>query len=87
MAGQNTSLVDPINSWLTGLCAQPACNNATLAVVSGDLSSGCSQELGLFGFGNVSGGQLTSLLQSVFPTVRQAVCLQKSVSACSRRCF
>jgi hypothetical protein len=25
----NTSLIDPINTWLVGLCAQPACSNAT----------------------------------------------------------
>ena len=77
MANSNASLVGPVNTWLTGLCSQPACNNATLATVSADLVSGCSQELGLFGFGNVTSGQLTGLVQTVFPTIRQIACLQE----------
>ncbi|KAJ3532675.1 hypothetical protein NM688_g7388 [Phlebia brevispora] len=80
MAGSNSSLISPINSWLTGLCAEAACSNDTLASLSASLTSGCQTELGSLGFGNVTAGQLTSLVQTVYPTVRQIACLEDTTS-------
>ena len=77
MAGQDASLVNPINNWLTGLCSQPSCSNDTLAEVTDNVASGCQEELGQFGLGNATSAQLTSLVQMVYPTVRQIVCLEE----------
>ena len=77
MTGQNTSLVDTINGYVTGLCAQPVCSNDTLADVGDSLTSGCHQELGIFGFGNASSSQFTGLLQRVYTIILGMVCLEE----------
>ncbi|KAI0769643.1 hypothetical protein BD413DRAFT_476957 [Trametes elegans] len=71
----NSSIVPTINTWLTGLCSRPACSNDTLASVVSSVNSGCSTELSSFGLNNVGTDQLTSLVQTAYPTVRQVACL------------
>lgn len=80
MSGTNSSLVSPINSWLTGLCAQPSCTNDTLSTVTTNLTAGCQAELGDFGFGNATAPQLVSLVQTMYPTIREVVCLEDTTS-------
>ncbi|KAI0356253.1 hypothetical protein OH77DRAFT_1423864 [Trametes cingulata] len=71
----NSSVVPTINSWLTGMCSRPACTNDTLASVVQQVTSGCSAELGSLGLANVDAGELTTLVQTAYPTVRQVACL------------
>ncbi|KAI0344724.1 hypothetical protein BDW22DRAFT_1354871 [Trametopsis cervina] len=75
-AGDNTSLVDPINTWLGGFCSQPQCSNDTLASVVNTVTTACSAELSSFGLTNVSPAQLSSLVQSLFPVAKGVACLQ-----------
>ncbi|KAI0685207.1 hypothetical protein BC835DRAFT_1310136 [Cytidiella melzeri] len=75
-AGSNTSLVSPINSWLGGFCSQAACSNDTLSTVVNTITSDCQTELSSLGISGASPAQLTTLLQSVFPFVKQIGCLQ-----------
>ncbi|KAI9066570.1 hypothetical protein FKP32DRAFT_1621942 [Trametes sanguinea] len=71
----NSSVVPTINSWLTGLCSRPACTNSTLASVVQNVTSGCSSELSALGLSNVNADELTTLVQTAYPTVRQVACL------------
>ncbi|KAF7983310.1 hypothetical protein HWV62_22990 [Athelia sp. TMB] len=75
-ANANTSVITPLNSWLTGLCAQPACSNSTLSAVVANVTSGCSAELATAGLNNIDAGTLTTYVQEFYPAVRQAVCLK-----------
>jgi len=77
----STSLVGPLNTWLTGLCSQPQCSNATLSALVMNITSGCSAELTAVGLGVSDPASLTSIVQQVYPAVRQAVCLKDTSSS------
>lgn len=72
----NSSIIDPLNSWDQGMCQASPCTNDTLATVVSDLTSGCSSELSQLGAGSISNSQLTSLVQELYPSVREALCAQ-----------
>jgi len=78
VASENSSVVSPINNWLTGMCSQGSCTNETLAAVVGNLTSGCSSELSSLGFSSSDSGELTSIVQMVYPTARKVACLADS---------
>lgn len=71
----NTSIVSPINTWATGLCSRAACSNDTLATVVSNVTSGCSSDLESLGLSNIDSGELTQLVQTAYPSVRQILCL------------
>ncbi|KAH9895000.1 hypothetical protein C8Q73DRAFT_692621 [Cubamyces lactineus] len=75
ISNSNTSIVPTINTWLTGLCSRPACSNDTISEVVHSVASGCSSDLSSLGLGDVNGDELTSLVQMIYPTVREVVCL------------
>ncbi|KAI0812579.1 hypothetical protein BC629DRAFT_1436602 [Irpex lacteus] len=72
----NSSIVDPVNTWLGGFCSQPACSNSTLATVVNTLTSDCQAEMTQLGIQNVSSAQLTTLVQQFFPLVKEIGCLK-----------
>ncbi|KAI0695974.1 hypothetical protein C8T65DRAFT_583856 [Cerioporus squamosus] len=74
-SSSNTSIVSSINTWATGLCSKPACSNDTLAAVVSNITSGCSSDLQSLGLSNIDSGELTSIVQTAYPTVRQVLCL------------
>ncbi|TFK92064.1 hypothetical protein K466DRAFT_582280 [Polyporus arcularius HHB13444] len=74
-SSSNTSIVSSVNTWATGLCSKPACSNDTLAAVVSNITSGCSADLQSLGLSNIDAGELTSIVQTAYPTVRQVLCL------------
>ncbi|KAG6884149.1 hypothetical protein C0993_000926, partial [Termitomyces sp. T159_Od127] len=72
----NASVVDPVNQWLTQVCAASPCSNATLASIVSGLTSGCGTELQTFGFSASDNDAITSAVQEFYPTVRKAICLK-----------
>lgn len=78
-AGANSSLVQPINSWLSATCAQDACSNQTLSDVVANLTSGCSSDLSSLGLDSSDEGSVVSLVQQVYPIVREVACLKMCV--------
>jgi hypothetical protein len=76
LQSSNSSIIDPINTWLVGLCSQPACNNDTLAAVTTNITTGCSAELSAIGFQTSDTSSLISVVQEVYPVARQIVCLK-----------
>ncbi|TCD60966.1 hypothetical protein EIP91_009247 [Steccherinum ochraceum] len=75
-APANSSLVDPINNWLTGMCAQPACTNDTLSSVVSNITTGCQSDLS--GLGSLSPQEIEQVVVSAYPAVRQVACLTDS---------
>jgi hypothetical protein len=72
----NNSIVDPVNNWLKGLCPLPPCTNSSLAAVVTNLTSGCRTELSSFGLSTDDASQAVTVVQEIYPTVRQVACLQ-----------
>lgn len=82
-AKNDTSIIAPINAWLTNLCGSPACSNETLAAVVQNITTGCSTELAATGFTADLTSSVTSAVQVYYPTVRKVVCLKEYVSILS----
>ncbi|GLB40671.1 hypothetical protein LshimejAT787_0805420 [Lyophyllum shimeji] len=76
------SIVDPINNWLTGLCAAPACSNNTLAAIVANATNGCQAELAGLGFQASDAGAVTGIVQQYYPTARKVVCLKDGNTNC-----
>ncbi|KAG5640788.1 hypothetical protein DXG03_007193, partial [Asterophora parasitica] len=82
LTNSNTSIVEPINNWLTSLCAAPACSNNTLAAIVANVTTGCSAELTLAGFQSGDTSAVTALIQKYYPTARNVVCLKDGNTNC-----
>lgn len=80
VAGTNASVVGPLNNWLTGMCAAPACTNATLASVVGNVTAGCASDLAAYGIPSSDASSLTSIVQTAYPTARKAACLSDTAN-------
>ncbi|EJD03234.1 uncharacterized protein FOMMEDRAFT_20398 [Fomitiporia mediterranea MF3/22] len=75
---QNQSLVQPINTWLAGACGEDPCTNQSLAAIVQNITSGCGSDLSSIGFDNSSTGDVVSVVQQGYPTVRKIACLKQS---------
>jgi hypothetical protein len=76
LAGSNTSLIGPFQSWLTGLCSQGSCTNQTLATIVANITQGCSSDLSSLGINNADVSSITASVQEYYPVVRQIACLK-----------
>jgi len=74
LQGTTSSVVTPVDTWLTGLCALGPCSNDDLSAIVTNLTTGCPTEL-QSAFGNAQPAALTSMVQLAYPTVRKGVCL------------
>jgi hypothetical protein len=72
----STSIIPAVNTWLTGVCGQPACTNATLQAVVMNITSGCSSDLASLGLTTNDTSSLVTTVQVAYPTVRQIACLK-----------
>lgn len=77
-----SSLIGPINTWLTNLCNTPACSNATIAAIVQNVTTGCTSDLSSLGFTSSDTSQVTNLVEQFYPTVRQVVCLKDGSTNC-----
>ncbi|KAL5484981.1 hypothetical protein ACEPAI_7623 [Sanghuangporus weigelae] len=73
----NSSLVQPINSWLSGACAQDPCSNQSLSDIVANITNGCGSDLSSLGLSGDS-ANITSIVQQAYPTVRDVLCLKQS---------
>ncbi|KAF9222680.1 hypothetical protein BS17DRAFT_755782 [Gyrodon lividus] len=76
ISNSSTSVIPTINTWLTGLCSQGPCSNATLQAVVTNVTTGCSTELQSLGLSTTDPAALLTVIESAYPTVRQVVCLK-----------
>lgn len=80
LGSSNSSVVDPINNWLTNLCGSPACTNDTLSAIVNNATTGCATELSALGFNAADSGakdQVTAAVETYYPTVRKVICLKE----------
>ncbi|KAJ7780538.1 hypothetical protein DFH07DRAFT_792631 [Mycena maculata] len=79
--GTNQSIPDTVNKWLSGLCSTGFCSNETLAAIVSNVTTGCSSDLGSVGADvGASVATVTQLVQEVYPTVRNVMCLKDDAS-------
>ncbi|KAH8108087.1 hypothetical protein BXZ70DRAFT_1015307 [Cristinia sonorae] len=76
-ASSDASLVGPIDNWLTGLCAKPACSNDTLTSIVNTVLKGCNSDLQSFG-ASFDPTVAVKYVLEVYPTARKVVCLTDS---------
>jgi len=72
----NTSAVEPLNTWLQGMCAANACSNETVQTATTNVTNGCQSDLKNVG---VSDGTLADVIQAIptfYSTVRDIGCLK-----------
>ncbi|KAJ3844711.1 hypothetical protein F5878DRAFT_655626 [Lentinula raphanica] len=81
-ASANTSIVGPVDSWLTNVCQVAPCSNDTLAAIVTNVTSGCGTELSALGFSSSDTATLISTVQEFYPTVRQVACLEDGNTNC-----
>ncbi|KAF9565527.1 hypothetical protein CPC08DRAFT_747823 [Agrocybe pediades] len=81
-ADANTSIVAPINNWVTGICSSAPCSNDTIAAVVKSVTDGCSTDLSAFGFNSGLTGSITTLIQQYYPTARKVACLKDGNDNC-----
>jgi len=74
LQGTTSSVVTPVDTWLKGLCARGPCSNDDIAAIVTNVTSGCATDLQPV-LGNTQPGSLTPLVQEIYPTLREAVCL------------
>jgi hypothetical protein len=72
----NSSIVAPIDTWLTGLCALGSCSNSSLSAIVTNFTTGCSSELSAIGFSSSSTSDLISAVEEAYPVARQIACLK-----------
>jgi len=73
-AGSGTdSMVEPFDSWLTGVCASRACSSNTLSAVVNNLTDSCAAEFGLPPKDQVS--KTVEIVQKYAATARKVMCL------------
>jgi len=79
----NTSIVGPIDTWVTSVCASQPCSNTTLAAIVANVTSGCGTELSAFGYtSSISNDMIANVVEQFYPTVRKVVCLKTSNENC-----
>ncbi|KAH9485017.1 hypothetical protein JR316_0001921 [Psilocybe cubensis] len=78
----SSSIIDPINQWLTSLCAAPACSSATISAVVQNVTTGCASDLAPLGFSASLTPSITGIIQQYYPTVRKVVCLKDGNTNC-----
>ncbi|KAG8213637.1 hypothetical protein J3R82DRAFT_10326 [Butyriboletus roseoflavus] len=72
----NTSIIPTVNNWLTGMCSQAPCTNATLQSIVTSVVSGCSSDLASLGLSTSDPTSLAMTVEAAYPAVRQIACLK-----------
>jgi len=80
-AANGTSLVKPIDDWLTSMCSAPACTNDNLAVIVNALTSGCAAELTALKLPTDS-ASLLEVFKVGYPIFRKIACLKHGGTFC-----
>jgi len=73
VSGSNeSSVVTPVDTWLTGLCVAAPCSNSTISAITTNVTAGCPVELAAFGFQNIT----QAFVQQTYPVLIDVMCLQ-----------
>ncbi len=72
-----SSIVQPYNTWLSGLCGRPICSDATLTSIANIVGPACPTELQALGFTPTN---FATEFKAFYPVFRKIICLKQSVS-------
>ncbi|KIJ49350.1 hypothetical protein M422DRAFT_224976 [Sphaerobolus stellatus SS14] len=73
---KNASAIEPLNTWLQGVCAADACSNATINAIAANITSGCQSDLNKTGVSQNVVKTIVQDLPQFYPTVRKIACLK-----------
>jgi len=74
----NTSIVQPVDTWLEGVCAASPCSNDTLTQAAQNITTGCQSDLSSIGVNSDETSAIQNSIQQIYPTVRKVACLSDS---------
>lgn len=77
----NSSIIQPVDSWLQGVCAASPCSNDTLTQAAQNITTGCQSDLSSIGVSSGDVQSIVSTVQQVYPTVRKVACLSDNKSS------
>lgn len=72
----NSSIIAPIDSWLSTMCGSDPCTNDTIASVVSSVTSGCSSDISAAGIDSAALSSLPAYIEQYYATGRQVVCLR-----------
>ena len=81
MLSGDASIVTPISDWVDRICPAPACSNETIGSITANITHGCSTELNTFGISSDASSAIAQIIQGVYPTLRELICLSECVIA------
>ncbi|KAL1691518.1 hypothetical protein GGG16DRAFT_53270 [Schizophyllum commune] len=82
MVSGDASIVTPISDWVDRICPAPACSNETIESITANLTHGCSTELNTFGISSDASSAIAQIIQGVYPTLRELLCLSDGDTNC-----
>ncbi|KAG8735002.1 hypothetical protein FRC10_011091 [Ceratobasidium sp. 414] len=78
MIGGDEDIIPPIDAWLSTTCAQPACTNATIDAVIGNVTSGCKSDLAQWQVTDEDIQVVEGYIKEFYPPAREVACLKDS---------
>ncbi|KAG8791939.1 hypothetical protein FRC12_007776 [Ceratobasidium sp. 428] len=72
------SLIPPVDSWLSSICSQPACTNATIDTVVSTFTAGCRTDLAQENVTNDQVQTIVGYIKMYHAVAREVVCLKDS---------
>ncbi|KAL1741863.1 hypothetical protein HDZ31DRAFT_84555 [Schizophyllum fasciatum] len=75
-------IVGPVSGWIDHVCPAPACSDDTLEAITANVTSGCATELNTFGISPDAASAIARVVQSVYPTLREVLCLSDGDANC-----
>ena len=81
MVSGDASIVTPISNRVDRICPAPACSNETIESITANITHGCSTELNTFGISSDASSAIAQIIQGVYPTLRELLCLSECVIA------
>ncbi|KAI5828969.1 hypothetical protein K523DRAFT_275542 [Schizophyllum commune Tattone D] len=82
MLSGDASIVTPISNWVDKICPAPACSNETIGSITANITHGCSTELNTFGISSDASSAISQVIQGVYPTLRELLCLSDGDTNC-----
>ncbi|TDL15559.1 hypothetical protein BD410DRAFT_104836 [Rickenella mellea] len=76
----NSSLVDPVTNWLSGLCSIAPCSNQTLQTVLANLTTGCPDDLGFLSSPDIVQSSIVDTVETTYPLLRNIGCLKDTTT-------
>jgi len=71
----NSSIIQPVDTWLEGVCAAQPCSNDTLSQAAQNITTGCQTDLSNVGISSDEAQSFVSSVLPLYPTIRKVACL------------